>query len=810
MSYVRATGPRNAKIVFVGDNASIEDGKSGKPFSGRNGKMFTHLLAQAGLLREICYLTNVIKESCTYNNVGNFIDLSKKIPVVSDEGYNYIQILQQELMDLRPNVVVAVGNVALWALTGERGISKWRNSVLEGFNGMKVIPILPPGFAMNDYVARHLIYHDLQTVALHQNDPTVPKDEREYIIFPGYAQTLEFLDECLNHEHIAFDIEVGGDDDGREVSCISFAYNNKRVISIPFSNGPDPYFLPPQEIEVWLRIEQLLESSKVIKIAQNASFDVTFLYRKYGIRTKNIRDTMIAEGIIHPDFKKGLGAITAWYTTMPYYKDEGKTGFKSQYNEGFFLYNAKDSIVLMEAYPRMVAELKKLGNYDTFLSQCELIEPLTYMSERGFRVDKEGMEKKSRELGLSIEEDRLKIQALAGYDINPASPAQLIEYFYEEKGYPVYKNRKTGRPTTDEMALKRLSRKGAKEASLILDMREKAKLKSTYLDVKLGNDDRLRGSFNPIGTSTLRLSSSSDIFGVGTNLQNLPPRMKANILPDEGYVMFEIDLAQAENRVVAYIAPEPKMMAAFEQGLDIHSQTAGMMFDMDINTVIRLNKEYSLAGSPSIPEYCPPIGQGNKPFRYWGKQANHALNYGLGPNSAALRWEIPQNDAKFIYERYHTVYPGVRQMHRWIEHDLRTKRCVTNLFGFSRYFLGRWEDIVKQAYAFVAQSTIGEVLNRRGVKYIYYRTDLFPEVQLLNQIHDSVVFQIPLEVGWDRINRIINLIIANLQNPLEFRGRIFSTPADVKVIGGSMTDGVEVKQVNPASLQKAWEESVNN
>lgn len=804
MSYVPAIGPKDAKIVILGEAPGKNEASVGQPFVGKSGKLLTHLLAQAGILREQCYITNVVKERPPGNDISSYIDLKRKNPKVSDKGQHYLRLLEGELRKLNPNVIVPTGNVGLWALTGNRGITKWRGSIIADRLGRKVIPTVHPASALpyREYTNRYLILNDLKRVAFHKSFPEVPEDEREYLLRPGYDQSLEFLDRCKEEEYVAFDIEVSRG----EVSCISFAYDNNTAISIPFTDHGREYFLLPQEAEIWQRIAYLLEDPSVRKIAHNATFDSTFLYRKYGIRITSIEDTMIAQGILYPDFAKSLAFCTSWYTNTPYYKDEGKQSFKAQDNEGFWLYNAKDSAVLMEMFPKMKEALDAQGNFGTYRSQCELIQPLLYMTELGFNMDVDSLRSKSSEYDSLIREKEILLNNEVGYKINPRSPQQLMDFFYEVQGHKPYKNRKTGRPTTNEKALKRLSRKGEKAASIILDIRELEKLKGTYFDVKLGKDNRLRGSFNPIGTVTLRLSSSKDIFGVGTNLQNLPPKMKANIVPDPGYCLIEIDLAQAENRVVAYIAPDDRMIEAFESGIDIHSKTAGLLFEMDPADIKQRYRQFN--EDKSINDYlCAPIGQGSKPWRYWGKEANHAFNYGLGYKNAALRWEIPEKDAKFLRERYLSAYPGVKQMHRWIKDSLSKTRTVTNLFGWKRQFLGLWSNIVKEAYAFPAQSTVAEIINRWGVKYIYRRSDILPGVQLLGQVHDSIVFQVPLDAGWDNIHFYLQEITNSLEQPLSFRGRSFVIPAEVTLYPKNLQDGIELSDISAPSLEAAYDEA---
>ena len=264
---------------------------------------------------------------------------------------------------------------------------------------------------------------------------------------------------------------------------------------------------------------------------------------------------MIGQAIMYPDYPKGLDFITSMYTKEPYYKDEGKKHFKiGGSEEDFWLYNAKDSAVCFEALDRIKSDLDKINNISAYEVQCKLVKPLIYMQERGIRTNAEGLKVESEKIGKRIEELTQKLREVTGYDINPGSPAQVQHYFYKIKGEKPYLNRQTGRPTTDKNAIKRLSRKGYEEARILQEITSLTYLKSHYLDVTLDTDKRLRCSFNPVGTESGRLSSSETIFGTGTNMQNLPMEFRKYLIADDDTMIYNIDLSQAENRVVAYIA----------------------------------------------------------------------------------------------------------------------------------------------------------------------------------------------------------------------------------------------------------------
>ena len=318
------------------------------------------------------------------------------------------------------------------------------------------------------------------------------------------------------------------------------------------------------------------------------------------------------------------------------------------------------------------------------------------------------------------------------------------------------------------------------------------KLRSTYLEVKLDDDNRLRCSFNPVGTKSGRLSSGKTIFGTGTNLQNQPPIMKRFMLADDDCVIYNVDLSQAENRIVAYLGPDETMINAFEDGRDIHSQTAGLIFNKPINEVSRE------AGSCSI-------GSGEYSERFWGKKANHGLNYGLSYKSFALIYEIPEKDSKFIVERYHTAYPGVRKFQAQIRASLEKNRTVTNYYGRKRVFMDRWADpMFKEAYSFIPQSTVADKINKDGMIYLYENQQWFDKVQILNQVHDSIVFQIPVSAGWRYHYEVLMRLKEQLESPIEYNGFKFELPIDCEM-GLNMKDTIETQLIYADDLRDIYE-----
>jgi len=763
-------GDTHSKIALIGEAPGQQEERHGRGFIGPSGQLLFNILASScGLTRADCYMSNVIKERPRDNDISEYITFRGNRAYPTPRYTDWENDLYKELENVKANVLVAVGGVALYALTRAIGISKFRGSILSYHKDptRKVIPIIHPASALRQYIFTHTIGLDLRRIKEEMEFPDIRLPARHIMVGPTYAESVAFLESCHNQGMIAIDIEVMRN----ELSCMSFATSPYEVISIPFVSASGDYFTIEQECNLWRMIANILEDPDIIKVGQNITFDATFIFRKYGIQTHPVKDSMIGQAIMYPDFPKGLDFICAMHTKEPYYKDDGKKWFKFGGNErDFWTYNAKDSAVCLEAMTKIENDLRTIGNEDAVDWQTRLVEPLVYLQDRGVRINVKGMFEESEQAGKDIIELTAQLQEIVGSPINPNSPNQLKEYFYKVKGEKPYVDRKTGAETTDKNALKRLARKGHPEAKILLNIRRLSKLKSTYLDVTLDPDNRLRCSFNPVGTESGRLSSSETIFGTGTNMQNLPPQFRRYMVADDDTLMFNVDLSQAENRLVAYIAPEPAMIQAFETGVDVHRQTASLIFGLPINQI------------SDEPGSCD-IGGGVYSQRFWGKKANHGLNYDLGYKTFAFYYEIPEVDAKFICDKYHKAYPGVHTYHAWVRNQLSKDRTLTNLFGRKRLFLDRWGDeLFKSSYSYIPQSSVAEIINRRGLVYIYYNQHLFSPIDLLMQVHDSIVFQINYKkYSWAQQAGCLMQIKESLEQPLTWRGATFSIPADFEL-----------------------------
>ena len=760
-------GPLDAKICFIGEAPGVQEVSHQRPFVGPAGHLFDNLLSRSGIVRAECRIENVVQERPPNNDIWHFIDLRKAEPIITEEGQKYLSSFYQRIDNCKANVLVPLGNVPLWALTGLKAITKRRGSILSAdfllrndhtpdTKGRKVIPTIHPSAALRQYLYRHYIAHDLKRALRESETPDINLMQRTLILDPTFNDIINYIKYCHDYPSVGFDIEVTRE----EVSHISLAPMADHAMCIPLFEGREN-FNPHQEAAIWLELAKLLQNPKVKKISHNMAFDASFVYQKYGIRTRPIDDTMIAFAVAFPDFPKGLDFVTSIYCNgEPYYKDEGKTWFKNPFKDfmQFRRYSAMDAAVLPEILPKVEKDLRRLGNYETYQRQLKIVEPLVFMSTVGIKMDRAGLVKAASDTRDKIHKLTIELNEItAPIVLNIKSPKQVANYLYVNRGIKPITHK--GRPTTDGKAMNKLAARGIREAEIIVALRHEHKMKGTYYEVELDDDGRLRCSYNPVGTKQGRTSSSKTIFGRGANMQNQPEPMKRMMQADPGMFFTNIDASQAENRVVAYVANEEAMIQAFENGIDIHNQTAALIYSKDIEDVL-------------------------KDERKMGKKANHSLDYDEGPGEFSLIHQIPFTEAKFIVNRFHTVYPGIREWHASIRYQLSHNMQLKNCFGRVYKFMDRiGQDLYKQAYSFIPQSTVADMVNVRGTQFTHYNTDNITSLiraQLVNTVHDSILFQYMLDKlpEW---YHAVSKIVKSMEQPLFWEDRMFVIPADISV-----------------------------
>ena len=536
-------GSPSAKLLILGEAPARVEMRLGRPFVGEAGDVFNNCLHAAGLARRECYILNVFpfpvwknkKTQVIYDKEGGaMLWHPKKGLTVAGEDAS--RITMEKIYASSCNVVLALGSTALDFCTGgHRPIMKWRSSTLWGerINRKILATVHPASTLWGTYTWRYLIAHDMAKVRQFElNSASLDLPKRNYRLRPTISDVFSYMQECRNAGRFATDLEVVN----RQVYCFSLSYDPMDSMTVPLVDPKgDHYWDEDDEEHIWKIYAELMRDESIMKVNQNIlGFDSVFFLNYCNIHTRGpIGDCMIANSIVYPEFPKGLDFIATLHTREPYWKDDGKIHKKLEWDyDRFHKYCGTDAAVALESWIELEKEMRAGGYWATYEMTVDMWDQLAYMSIDGLPVNKKGLSETNAYLDKLIAEKERALHEACGRELNANSFKQCAEYFYEHLGIPPYKNREGGY-TTDDKAMSRIVRRastGSKEARLVQEVRKYRKLKNTYMEVELDDDDMLRCSWNPRGTWTGRLSSSQTIFGTGMNLQNLDPEFKAFVV----------------------------------------------------------------------------------------------------------------------------------------------------------------------------------------------------------------------------------------------------------------------------------------
>lgn len=318
---VPANGKKGSKIAIVGDFSSGYDLNAMRPLSGPAGLVLEQCLHNAGIIRGECYITNLIKEKSIYRN--KFVDEDKG--KFTDVGYQYVEILKDELEEINPNIIIALGPASFAALCSLPHLSMYRGYIFESnlIKGKKVLPTFHPAQAIRGmYTYRYLIATDMKKAREESQFPEFRYPERSLVYsHQSCSDVLDWLRFYESEDLVGFDLEVLN----YEVSCISFASTPELACVIPIVDR----WTIDEEMLIWRGIQKVLGNEKSLKVVQNGMFDIPFLLTHNGVVTRGeIHDTMVGHSIMYPELQKSLGFLGSIYCgSQPYWKDTVK--FKS-------------------------------------------------------------------------------------------------------------------------------------------------------------------------------------------------------------------------------------------------------------------------------------------------------------------------------------------------------------------------------------------------------------------------------------------------------------------------------------------------
>jgi len=451
-----------------------------------------------------------------------------------------------------------------------------------------------------------------------------------------------------------------------------------------------------------------------------------------------------------------------------------------------WIYNGLDCCTTFEIYQRLQEELENSppNVRSTYNFALEKQAPIIEMCMRGIRVDLKARDaslKELRERLLFLEKRFAQLtEVVVGAPVNWRSPVQVKALFYTSLNISEIKKRNAQgvyAATVNEEALNRLCLHFWAQplAKLILAMRDCGK-KIGFLETDLDADGRIRCSLNIAGTNTGRLASSMNDFGTGTNLQNVDTALRFPFIADPKMVMINVDLEQADARNVGAIIHETfydeygepeaaKFLNACESG-DLHTTVCNMAW-RDLKWPEDRKGWRAIADGKAY---------GDLSYRDMAKKLGHGTNYYGTPPTMARHTHLPTKVIEQFQDRYFTAFPLIRKWHEWVINEMRTTGVLTTLYGRRRHFFGRGDDqsTWRKAIAYCPQSMTGHQIDS-GYLNLWRH---MPEVELLIQVHDSILFQIPMR----RLDEMLPKAMDLLRFPITLRGgREFYVPLEAQV-----------------------------
>jgi len=197
---VLPSGPKNAKVMVVGEAPKQKDISAGEPFSDSDGKELTNMLHDAGFLRTECFLTNITRVKPPQGKIEKlYLKNTLQMRIASSELEEQIQILAQDIEDVQPNIIIALGDAALWALTNERGITKWRGSIMECqlVPGYKVLPTYHPANILRKWDWRFIAVQDLRRAEKESHYREIKYPDYDFIVRPEFDVVMKALDALI-------------------------------------------------------------------------------------------------------------------------------------------------------------------------------------------------------------------------------------------------------------------------------------------------------------------------------------------------------------------------------------------------------------------------------------------------------------------------------------------------------------------------------------------------------------------------------------------------------------------------------------
>ena len=597
------------------------------------------------------------------------------------------------------------------------------------------------------------------------SQPESKNIEQNYNLITKLSDLQNLIDECIKCGVIAVDTET---------DSINAVQANLVGVSISTKPGT-AYYIPLRHIENSVpllidekfdqkdKIEQInfdsainllkkiLQDPSIIKVGHNIKFDMlVFSQKRNGsINLYPVHDTMCMSYVNDANrYSHKLDSLAKDFFDHETIKYDDVCGrgakqvtFDKIHPNDVLNYAAEDADFCLRIFLALKEELF-ISKLNSVYERIErpLINVIANMEKEGILIDKSTLNALSIEFQDKLTLLQKKIYELCGEEFNIASPKQLGEILFEKLNLPQDKKSKTGNYSTSISVLEGLSTKGFEIADLIIEWRTLSKLKSTYTDALQESINkqtkRVHTSYSMASASTGRLASTNP------NLQNIPirtsdgRRIREAFIAKDGYKLISADYSQIELRLMAHAANETEMIKAFNENVDIHSQTASKVFGI-------------------------PIEDLDSETRRSAKAINFGIIYGISSFGLSKQLSCSQSEAKNFIESYFDQFPKIKSYMDAMIENAKMKGYVETFFGRripikginSKNFQER-SFAERQSINAPIQGSAADIIKRAMIKIHNVFQEKNIESKMLLQVHDELVFECPK----DEINTVSNLI----------------------------------------------------
>lgn len=747
-------GDPNAPLLVLGMAPGRHEVDEGRPFVGPSGSLLWSLAARAGFSRADCYIINTIGE-----------------PQAGDGGPSPAEFARwwedfdRYLSQSRAKAVLCLGGDAFYRLTGiagrDHGISDWRGYL-----------VYPSDFRTLERQAIEQTVYKRSTATHKKGDPRLVKrtltvrpflPETVKVVIPSFHPAAVIRSGYKSTTPLAYDIDRAW----RATAGKLILFADNRTNTLPTSTGAiaidietthsiiggefinrigvatlEGTWTSPWTPNAKETLQSFLDHASTI-VVHNAPFDIPRLERS-GLRISRAKlyDSMFACQLLQPDLPKGLNFVSSMYLDTPRWKHLSETDPSK--------YNALDAAAALALYFITYDELR---NHNLLSFYQSVIVPglseLMDMSTYGLKVDEPAAI--AWRASLEVREKALiELWNTHHPTVSITSHAQLKTLYYDKLKYPVQKSH-DGKVTIDERALKVLASKVVDPSlTILLDFRKINKQRTTFAKVTLGADGCVHPSYLPRSKDKDNdqekgVAGTGRIQASNPNIMQQPQSARRIYIPHHPSLCFlEFDYDQAELRVVAALARDPRLQSALD-GPDVHQVHADR----------------------------------------WGcsrkdaKIVTYATLYGARERKLQLVFQrmgisLAQRDCARLQSAFFTDYPSVRNWQSSILATLDAERRLVNPFGRVRYFWHPRSDAAA-GLDYLPQSTIADIM----------WTTLAPLSTLVKShggrlitiVHDSYLLEVPRRNALDIAAEIQRLLTQEYSNvapgfflPVSFRG----------------------------------------